>query len=282
MANKVFDPAKEVVHIIDDIRHYFAKNGGPDTKAVIGISGGKDSTIAATLLAMALGSDRVVVVLMPNGDQKDITDAREVCEMLGIKSYTINIKYTVASFIEDIERNTDLLPNDRVYTNMPARARMTTLYNVAAMVGGRVINTGNASEAYVGYTTKYGDLAGDYAVLRGYYVTEIYKIGDAIKWYDEQGVEHRIPEHLVRKAPADGMSGLTDEDNMGFTYAELDAYLLDGWTPPADVLHNILERNRRNKHKEVINLPHPYAITRPFKNKHGGCFELLSPFGNDD
>lgn len=279
---EVFDPTKEIVHIVDHIRHYFAKNGGPDTKAVIGISGGKDSTIAATLLAMALGSDRVVGVLMPNGDQKDIADARAVCDMLGIKFYIVNIKYTVASFIEDIERNTDLLPNDRVYTNMPARARMTTLYNIAAMVGGRVINTGNASEAYVGYTTKYGDLAGDYAVLCGYYVSEIYKIGDAIKWYDEKGVEHRIPEYLIHKVPADGMSGKTDEDNMGFTYAELDAYLMDGWTPPADVLHNILERHRRNEHKGVIQLPHPYAITRPHKFKHGGCFEMLSPFSNDD
>mgnify|MGYP003301429591 CR=1 FL=1 len=94
MADKVFNPAKEVVHIIDDIRHYFVENGGPDTKAGIGISGGKDSTIAATLLAMALGSDRVIGVLMPNGDQKDIADARAVCEYLHIKNYTINIKYT--------------------------------------------------------------------------------------------------------------------------------------------------------------------------------------------
>lgn len=281
MVNRVFDPNREIINIIDNIRHYFAKNGNPDTKAVIGISGGKDSTIAATLLAMALGSDRVVGVLMPNGDQKDISDARAVCDMLGIKSYTINIKYTTASFIEDIERNTDLLPNSRVYTNMPARARMITLYNVAAIVGGRVINTGNASEAYVGYTTKYGDLAGDYAVLRGYYVTEIYKIGDAIKWYDDKGVERRIPEHLIHKAPADGMSGLTDEDNMGFTYAELDAYLMDGWTPPADVLHNIVERHRMNEHKNVIQLPHPYAITRPTKHGHGGRIEDIA-FENND
>lgn len=279
MAERVFDPAKEIIHIVDDIRHYFANNGSPDTKAVIGISGGKDSTIAATLLAMALGSDRVIGVLMPNGDQKDIADAREVCEMLGIQSYTINIKYTVASFIEDIERNSDLLPNDRVYTNMPARVRMTTLYNVAAMVGGRVINTGNKSEAYVGYTTKYGDLAGDYAVLRDYYITEVYKIGDAIKWQDEKGNIRQIPEHLIHKAPADGMSGKTDEDNMGFTYAELDAYLMDGWTPTADVLHNILERHKRNAHKNAINIPHPYAVSRPYTKKHGGCFEI--PFENN-
>lgn len=278
MADKVFNPAKEVVHIIDDIRHYFVENGGPDTKAVIGISGGKDSTIAATLLAMALGSDRVIGVLMPNGDQKDLADAYEVCKMLGLKHYTINIKYTVDSFIEDIERNTELLPNGRVYTNLPARVRMATLYNVAAMVGGRVINTGNKSEAYVGYTTKYGDLAGDYAILRDYYVTEIYQMGEVIKWQNEKGEICQIPEHLVRKKPADGMSGKTDEDNMGFTYEELDAYLLDDCTPSADILHNITTRHNQNKHKEAINIPHPHAITRPYPTRHGGCFEDLSVF----
>ena len=106
-----FDAEFEITNIIDDIRHYFATNGSKDTKAIIGISGGKDSTIAAALLVRALGNDRVIGVLMPDGDQKDITDARAVCEYLHIKNYTINIKYTTASFIEDIERNTDLLPN---------------------------------------------------------------------------------------------------------------------------------------------------------------------------
>lgn len=273
MADKIengFDAQKEVVNIVDHIRHYFANNGTPDTKAVIGISGGKDSTIAAALLAMALGSDRVVGVLMPNGDQKDIADAYKVCEVLGIQSYTINIKYTVASFIEDIERNTELLPNDRVYTNMPARARMVTLYNIAAMVGGRVINTGNASEAYVGYTTKYGDLAGDYAILRDYYVREIYQIGEVLMKLTN------LPRELIYKTPADGMSGKTDEDNMGFTYEELDRYLIDGEVPSADVLYNITERYERNKHKNAVNLPHPRAATRPWRYRHGGCFEDLS------
>lgn len=249
-----FDAEFEITNIIDDIRHYFATNGNENTKAIIGISGGKDSTIAAALLVRALGNDRVIGVLMPDGDQKDIADAREVCDYLHIKSYTINIKYTTASFIEDIERNSDLLPNGAVYTNMPARVRMTTLYNIAAMVGGRVINTGNKSEAFVGYTTKYGDLAGDYAVLRDYYVTEIYQIGDALK----------LPEHLVRKAPSDGMSGKTDADNMGFSYETLDDYLINGIVPGADALKNILDRHARNRHKEAIRLPHPECRTRPY------------------
>lgn len=258
-----FDADFEITNIVDDIRHYFATNGNENTKAIIGISGGKDSTIAAALLVRALGNDRVVGVLMPDGNQKDIADAREVCKYLNIKNYTVNIKYTTASFIEDIERNTDLLPNGSVYTNMPARVRMTTLYNIAAMVGGRVINTGNKSEAFVGYTTKYGDLAGDYAILRDYYVTEIYKIGDALK----------LPEHLVRKAPADGMSGKTDADNMGFSYEALDDYLMNGVVPGADVLKNILDRHARNRHKEVIRLPHPECRTRPYggNTAHNKC-----------
>lgn len=249
-----FDAEFEIMNIVDDIRHYFATNGSKDTKAIIGISGGKDSTIAAALLVRALGSDRVIGVLMPDGDQKDIADARAVCEYLHIPHYTINIKYTTASFIEDIERNTDLIPNGSVHTNMPARVRMTTLYNVAAMIGGRVINTGNKSEAFVGYTTKYGDLAGDYAVLRDYYVTEIYQIGDALK----------LPADLVHKAPADGMSGKTDADNMGFTYEMLDDYLMNGVVPPADILKNIIDRHQRNRHKEAIRLPHPECRSRPY------------------
>ena len=262
-----FDAEFEITNIIDDIRHYFATNGNENTKAIIGISGGKDSTVAAALLVRALGNDRVIGVLMPDGDQKDIADAREVCDYLHIKSYTINIKYTTASFIEDIERNTDLLPNGAVHTNMPARVRMTTLYNIAAMVGGRVINTGNRSEAFVGYTTKYGDLAGDYAVLRDYYVTEIYQIGDALK----------LPKELVHKDPSDGMSGKTDADNMGFSYEVLDNYLRNGVTPEANVLKNILDRHARNKHKEAIRLPHPRARTRPYNpdSKYDDTYERV-------
>ncbi len=249
-----FDAKFEITNIVDDIRHYFATNGNENTKAIIGISGGKDSTIAAALLVEALGKDRVIGVLMPDGDQKDIGDSRKVCEYLDIPNYTINIKYTTASFIEDIERNTELLPNGSVYTNMPARVRMTTLYNIAAMVGGRVINTGNKSEAFVGYTTKYGDLAGDYAILRDYYVSEIYQIGDALK----------LPKELVHKDPSDGMSGKTDADNMGFSYETLDNYLINGVVPEANVLKNILDRHARNRHKEAIHLPHPECRTRPY------------------
>lgn len=256
-----FDAEVEIVNIVNHIKKYFSENGGPTTKAVIGISGGKDSTIAAALLVRALGKDRVVGVMMPNGEQKDINDSIKVCSILDIPHYTINIGEALNSLYCAMDRNMDCKVDiPQVTTNTPSRIRMATLYAVAAMVGGRVINTGNASEAYVGYTTKYGDLAGDYAILADYTVTEIYKIGDKL-------VE--LPSTLVRKTPSDGMCGKSDEDNLGFTYETLDAYLLDGIYPTVEVLHNIETRHKRNQHKNVISLPHPRIKTRPYKSDSG-------------
>ena len=249
---KVIDVEVEIQHIIDEIKKYFVENGNKDTKAVIGISGGKDSTIAAALLVRALGADRVIGVKMPNGTQSDIDDAVEVCNLLGIRHFNINIGDAYNHLIADF-MNTNLNVNSQIETNTPARLRMTTLYMVAAAVGGRVINTGNASELYVGYTTKYGDLAGDFAIFKDYYVREILEIGDNL---DE------IPSHLVHKAPGDGMSGKTDEDNMGFSYDVLDAYLLDEVVPNYETLRNIEERHERNLHKRAIGLPHIRAKTR--------------------
>lgn len=274
MARRVIDAKKEIQHIVNEIKHYFVKNGNENTKAVIGISGGKDSTIAAALLVRALGAERVVGVIMPNGRQPDIDDSIEVCEILGIKNYTINIADAYdgleAAFIYDAK----LKINDQIRTNAPARLRMAALYMMASIVGGRVINTGNASELYVGYTTKYGDLAGDFAILRDYYVRDVYDIGDALE---------ELPAHLVHKAPGDGMSGKTDEDNMGFTYEELDAYLLDFVNPDYDTLRNIEERHKRNKHKEDIRMPYIRENTRHWDDPnhkkvvlHGGAYEDLS------
>lgn len=249
---KVIDVEEEIQHIVDKIKKYFVENGNKDTKAIIGISGGKDSTIAAALLVRALGADRVIGVKMPNGTQSDIDDAVEVCNLLGIRHFNINIGDAYNHLIADF-MNTNLNVNSQIETNTPARLRMTTLYMVAAAVGGRVINTGNASELYVGYTTKYGDLAGDFAIFKDYYVREILEIGDNL---DE------IPSHLVHKAPGDGMSGKTDEDNMGFSYDVLDAYLLDEVVPNYETLRNIESRHERNLHKRAIALPYVRAKTR--------------------
>ena len=244
------DVNREIEKIIDHIKDYFVSNGNENTKAVSGISGGKDSTVAAALLVRALGCDRVIGVMMPQGKQKDISDSRKVCEILGIKSYEIDIGYTCAELYRAIDEVYDddhmVASNPVVATNTPARIRMSTLYAVAALVGGRVINTGNASELYVGYTTKYGDLAGDFALFSKYHVRDILEIGIALS---------EIPSHLVLKAPGDGMSGKTDEDNLGFSYETLDAYLIDGEYPDYDTLLKIEERHQRNLHKHAVSLP---------------------------
>lgn len=253
MKKNKFNAKREVNHIIDKIKQYFLDNTtSADAPAIIGISGGKDSTIAAALLVRALGRDRVIGVLMPNGEQSDIADARRVCDCLSIKSYEIDISKTtnalyepLLSIVKDACLVDRKLPN-AVKTNTPARIRMATLYAIAAIFGGRVINTGNASELYVGYTTKYGDLAGDFAIFKNYYVREILAIGDALS---------ELPRHLVHKAPADGMSGLTDENNLGFSYKILDEYLLDNKVPEYNIYRKIELKHKNNKHKNCINIP---------------------------
>lgn len=257
---KGFDAEVEIVNIVNHIKKYFAENGEPTTKAVIGISGGKDSTIAAALLVRALGPERVIGIMMPNGIQSDIADSIEVCKILGIPNYTFNIGYAYDAMINGFNYDIALPMNEQITTNTPARIRMAVLYMVAAAVGGRVINTSNASEAYVGYTTKYGDLAGDYAVLEDYCVSEIYQIGEKLT---------ELPIDLVKKTPSDGMCGKSDEDNLGFSYEVLDAYLLNGDYPTAEVLHNIELRHKRNFHKRVISLPHPRNQTRPYNSNSG-------------
>ena len=255
----MFDANKEVEHIVCSIRQYFEENGTPETKAVIGISGGKDSTIAAALLVRALGEKRVICVLMPQNEQLDIADSYQVCNALNIPTenrFEINIGPAVDALYNSIFYNGNdeaRWASPAVLTNTPARIRMATLYMVAAAVGGRVINTGNASELAIGYTTKYGDLAGDFAVLRGYYIREVYAIGDALE---------ELSYALVHKAPSDGMCGKTDEDNFGFTYEVLDNWLIDGIEPPADILENITTRAKRNYHKSCIQLPYIQSCTR--------------------
>ena len=274
---RTFDAVAELPHILNEIKRYFVNNGNENTKAVIGISGGKDSTIAAALLVRALGKDRVIGVMMPEGTQKDIHDSQEVCDILDIEAYTINIGDAVQTLyggLIPVRAQSEIdgpLPAI-VTTNTPARIRMATLYAVAGIVGGRVIHTGNASEMYVGYTTKYGDMAGDFSIFKDYYVREVLALGNILE---------ELPPHLVNKAPGDGMSGKTDEDNFGFSYEALDAYILDNVYPDYDTLRKIEERHDRNLHKSLMfNIPYIRCKTRKWENypKHGGAFEVLSPF----
>lgn len=230
---------------IEWIRDYFADN--PDGKAIIGISGGKDSTVAAALCVEALGADRVIGVLMPQGEQKDISDSYEVTARLRLPYHVINIGSACEElyrFLADAVFLSNGMhaakENTMITTNTPARLRMTTLYAVAALYpNSRVVNTCNRSEDYVGYSTKFGDAAGDFSPLGNLTVREVLEIGDDLG----------LPEHLVHKAPADGMCGKTDEDNLGFTYAELDAYLLDGVTPEPVKFEKIKRLHKLTRHK---------------------------------
>ena len=248
--NNEFDPAKQVLEIERFIKDYFVNNGTPDTKAIIGISGGKDSTIAAALLVRALGPDRVIGVMMPQGEQKDICDSLEVCKYLGIKNYTVNIGPVCHDLFDDFINHTNLPLTTQIETNAPSRIRMNVLYMVAAATGGRVCNTGNASEAFIGYTTKYGDLAGDFALLNNLTVRDIYAIGDYLE----------LPMNLVHKTPADGMSGKTDEDNTGIPYDAIDDYLIDGIYPEQEIYEKMIAAHKRNLHKSVIKLDAPRRV----------------------
>ena len=220
-------------------------------KAVLGISGGKDSTITAALCVRALGKENVVGVMMPNGVQNDIADSYAVCKYLGIFSIEVNIEDAYEgirnSVGEALANKHTVSPYETVYgnnmikTNLPARLRMATLYAVAALYpNSRVVNTCNYSEDYVGYSTKYGDAAGDFSPLGGLTVREVLAIGDALE----------LPYDLVHKTPSDGMCGKTDEDNLGFTYEQLDNYI-DGrlMEVPEEVRKKIEHFHKVTRHK---------------------------------
>lgn len=211
-----FDAAKTKDEIVEWIRNYFRKNG-PDCNAVIGISGGKDSSIVAALCCEALGNGRVIGVLMPQGAQSDIDVARELVAHLGIKFFEINIAETVNALLAN-GRTAGLCDSKQARVNLPARIRMATLFMVSQSMNGRVANTGNASEAYIGFSTLFGDGAGQFSPLGKLTVTEVKAIGR----------ELGLPEKFIEKAPADGLTGKTDEDNFGFTYDFLDKYIRTG------------------------------------------------------
>lgn len=208
------------------VKEYFNKNGNENTKVIIGISGGKDSSTVAALCCAALGKDRVIGVMMPNGVQSDINDSKKLCDFLGIKNYTVNIAEAYqglsAAIMDSVngvgdENNSSskivqLTPQYK--TNTPSRLRMATLYGIAALDGNaRISCNGNLSERLAGYFTIWGDGAGDFAPLAYLFVDEVVQLGKDLG----------LPPELCDKAPSDGMSGKTDEDNLGFTYSELRA-----------------------------------------------------------
>ena len=232
--------AKEVLEKMTEwVREYFEENASPETKAVIGISGGKDSSVASAVCVKALGKDRVIGVLMPQGEQPDIDCSKLLVDTLGIKYYTINIGDTVSTFMSELSKSIE--PSGQAVVNTPARIRMATVYAVAGTVGGRVVNTCNLSEDWVGYSTKFGDSAGDFSPLSDLTVTEVLQIGE----------ELGLPDKLVHKVPIDGLCGKTDEENLGFTYAELDRYIrgITDLSDKPELKEKIDRMHRNNLHK---------------------------------
>ncbi len=232
-----FNAEKVKNDIVLWIRDWFDKNG-KGCNAVLGISGGKDSSVVAALCVEALGRDRVVGVLMPKGVQHDIDMSQLLVEHLGIKSVTVNILDAYEALVGEIRTQ---LPDfsTQAETNLPPRLRMATVYAVSQSLNGRVANTCNLSEDWVGYSTRYGDSAGDFSPLSRLTVDEVKQIGRVLN----------LPDVLVDKVPIDGLCGKTDEDNLGFTYAVLDKYIRTGVCEDAEIKAKIDRMHEINKFK---------------------------------
>lgn len=263
MSEYNFDVAKVTAEVVEWIQKWISENGNELTKVIVGVSGGKDSSVVSALMVKALGKDRVIGIMMPNGEQKDISDSRTLVSHLGIKNYTVNIAeayeglqsaFAVAGVV-DIDENTlfnednQKLINDSFSpvfrTNTPARLRMATLYGIGAQIGNcRVANTCNLSEDLVGYSTFYGDAAGDFAPINKLTTEEVVAIGDYLG----------LPSSLTHKAPSDGMCGKTDEDNLGFTYHEVNE--LARKNIKGENAEKILAKYKTNLFKvKIIDLP---------------------------
>ena len=238
----MFDALKVKNECVEWIRNFFEENG-KGCNAIVGISGGKDSSIVAALCVEALGKERVIGVLMPCGVQHDIDMAKLLVDHLGIKHYIINIKDAV----DGVKNSMPFELSTQSVTNIPPRVRMTTLYAVAQSHNGRVANTCNMSEDWVGYSTRYGDAAGDFSPCANITVQEMKEIGRLLG----------LPDVLVDKVPIDGLCGKTDEDNLGFTYAELDRYIRTG-------------EIENTEHKELIDRKHKMNL---FKIQYMPVFE---------
>ena len=231
---------KESEKVIEWIKQYF-KDNGKDCNAIIGISGGCDSSVTAALLVKALGKDSVIGVLMPNGDQYDIDCSYQLVKFLDIKYYVININKPYLELTNEIDTKLkiDSKSYDIYRTNTPSRLRMATLYGISGLFNGRVANTCNLSEDYVGYSTKFGDSAGDFSPISNFTKTEVRELGE----------ELGLPKNLIYKVPEDGMSFKSDEEKLGFTYEVLDKYIRTGEIDDLKIKEKIDKMHLANLHK---------------------------------
>ena len=240
----MFDAVKVKNDCVQWIRDWFEENG-PGCNVVVGISGGKDSSIVAALCVEALGKDRVIGVLMPNYYQSDLRDAEAVVEHLGIRSCVTDIRNIYNAFIDATIFSTGRITrentgySEQTKINLPPRIRMTLLYAISQSMNGRVVNTCNLSEDYVGYSTRWGDSVGDFSPLANLTSDEVVAVGDACG----------LPYELTHKTPTDGLCGKTDEDNLGFTYEALNKYIRTGICDDEVVKVKIDEKHQKNLFK---------------------------------
>lgn len=223
---------------VEWIKDFFDKNG-KGCNAVVGISGGADSSVVAALCVEALGKDRVFGVLMPCGEQRDISDALHLVEYIGIDHITVNIHNVVLAIKHEVKPALNDHWSRQTSINLPPRIRMATLYAVSQTINGRVANTCNLSEDWVGYSTRYGDSVGDFSPLSNMTKTEVKEIGIVLG----------LPDELVYKTPSDGLCGRTDEDNLGFTYEILDKYIREGICDDKEVKQRIDNMHEKNLFK---------------------------------
>jgi len=243
-SNKQFDAKEVTAAAVQWIRDWFEENG-KGCNAVIGISGGKDSSVVAALCVEALGKERVIGVTMPNGVQPDIADSHRLIDFLGIRSYEVNIGAAFDALMGEVEARLGHPASDQTRINMAPRLRMTALYAVSQSNNGRVANTCNLSEDWVGYSTRYGDAAGDFSPLGGLTVAEVIAVGKQLG----------LPVDLVEKTPSDGLCGKTDEDNLGFTYAVLDRYIRTGVCED-EATKELIDRKHRLNLFKLKPIPH--------------------------
>lgn len=213
------------------------------TKAILGISGGKDSSVAAALCVNALGKDNVIGILMPDGIQNDLDDAIDLCNVLGISHIVANISTMTIAFLDLISN----IESDQVHSitnqtklNIPPRVRMTLLYAISQSIDkSLVINTSNLSEDWIGYATVYGDTAGAFSPLGMLTSDEVVQIGEFIG----------LPERFLIKKPSDGLTGKTDEDVFGFTYEVLNKYIREGICEDREIKEKIDRMHLYSRHK---------------------------------
>lgn len=273
-----FNADKEAARVITWAREYLT--GSEGKPLVIGISGGKDSTITAAALAEAVGPHRVLGVLLPNGEQKDIKTARRVCDFLEIQHVELNIFPMYQAMLRQVKTRVPNMQhevfNSIVTSNAPCRCRTVMLYTLANQFHGRVVNTCNLSESYVGYDTKWGDQCGDFNLFQDYTATEVKAMGYSLG----------VTKEFIEKAPDDGMCGLTDEDRWGFTYQYLDAWLRSKRGHENETDRKIIEMHQAALHKLLaVKLPHPeylpegHRLLEFYQENDNGVYELCNAFG---